>query len=284
MPRGSGGAPLDGAAHGGDLRARALAGLGDLGHGLDELAAKVVLSPKDGPRVLVFRDKYCLIPGKIEANRVGGPVTVIVVANLKGGTGKTTIAVNLACSLSRSRDVLLVDADQQGTAIAWAEPEGLPIEVRPLPLENPRGAQGWRQKVLNEARSFTVVVDCPPHLQGATQAAIDIADLVLVPVTPSRADILATSRAVEMVKAARGRKARPLCVLVPSKVDLRTTVGWELPSDLKELGEPVGPAIRQLTAHIEAFEVGSWVGDYALGSPAHADIASLTRSVSRRLA
>ncbi len=210
-------------------------------------------------------------------------MAVIVVANLKGGTGKTTIAVNLACSLSRRHEVLLVDADQQGTAIAWAEDDGLPIEVRPLPLENPRGAQGWRQKVLHEATRFTVVVDCPPHLQGATQAAINIADLVLVPVTPSRADFLATSRAVEMVKAARNGNARPLCVLVPSKVDLRTTVGGELPSDLKELGEPVGPAIRQLTAHVEAFEAGTWVGDYALGSSAHADIASLARSVAQRL-
>ncbi len=210
-------------------------------------------------------------------------MAVIVVANLKGGTGKTTIAVKLACSLSRRPEVLLVDADQHGTATARADEDGLPIEDRPLPLENPRGAQGWRQKVLNEAPRFTVVVDCPPHLQGATQAAINIADLVLVPVTPSRADFLATSRAVEMVKAARNRKGRPICVLVPSKVDLRTAVGWELPSDLKELGEPVGPVIRQLTAHVEAFAAGTWVGDYALGSPAHADIASLARSVAQRL-
>jgi chromosome partitioning protein len=85
-----------------------------------------------------------------------------------------------------------------------------------------------------------------------------------------------------MVKAARNRKRRPICVLLPSKVDLRTTVGGELPSDLKEFGEPVGPAIRQLTAHVEAFEAGTWIGDYALGSPAHADIASLARSVAQR--
>ena len=210
-------------------------------------------------------------------------MTVIVVANLKGGTGKTTIAVNLACSLSRSRDVLLVDADQQGSSLAWAEYDGLPVEVRALPLENPRGAQGWQKKVLKEADKLAVVVDCPPHLQGATQAAINIADLVVVPVTPSRADVLATTRAVDMVRTARGRKSRPICLLVPSKVDTRTNVGWSLPHDLKELGEPVGPTIRQLTSHVEAFEVGAWIGDYALGSPAHADISSLARSVSRRL-
>ena len=210
-------------------------------------------------------------------------MTVIVVANLKGGTGKTTIAVNLACSLSRRHEVLLVDADQQGSSLAWAEYDGLPVEVRALPLENPRGAPGWQKKVLKEAEKLTVVVDCPPHLQGATQAAINIADLVLVPVTPSRADLLATTRAVDMVRTARGRKRRPVCLLVPSKVDTRTNVGWGLPQDLKELGEPVGPTIRQLTSHVEAFEAGLWIGDFALGSPAHADIVSLLRSVTRRL-
>lgn len=210
-------------------------------------------------------------------------MAVILVANLKGGTGKTTIAVNLACSLSRSRDVVLVDADQQGTATAWARAQRLPIQVQSLPLENPRGADAWQHKVLDAARNSTVVVDCPPHLQGATQAAIKIADLVLIPITPSGPDILAATRAVEMVQAARTRKGKPLCVLVPSKVDFRTTVGWEIAGALKDLGEPVGPPIRQLTAHVEAFGAGTWVGDYAGSSPAHADIASLTRSVVRRL-
>ena len=45
---------------------------------------------------------------------------IIAVGNLKGGTGKSTIAVNLACRLAeKQRSVLLIDADPQGTAAAW---------------------------------------------------------------------------------------------------------------------------------------------------------------------
>ena len=44
---------------------------------------------------------------------------IIAVGNLKGGTGKSTVAVNLACCLAESQAVTLVDADPQGTASAW---------------------------------------------------------------------------------------------------------------------------------------------------------------------
>ena len=44
---------------------------------------------------------------------------IIAVGNLKGGTGKSTVAVNLACCLAERQAVALVDADPQGTAAAW---------------------------------------------------------------------------------------------------------------------------------------------------------------------
>ena len=47
---------------------------------------------------------------------------ILAVGNLKGGTGKTTVAVNLGCSLaSPRREVVLIDADSQGTATAWGD-------------------------------------------------------------------------------------------------------------------------------------------------------------------
>src|SRR5579872_3660013 len=62
---------------------------------------------------------------------------VIAVVNLKGGCGKSTIAVNLACELASSHDsVLLLDNDSQGTSIHWTSHGRLPIRGEFMPLEN----------------------------------------------------------------------------------------------------------------------------------------------------
>ena len=65
------------------------------------------------------------------------PAVVIAVINLKGGCGKSTIAVNLACELAANADsVLLVDNDSQGTSSHWLSHGRLPIQGEFMPLEN----------------------------------------------------------------------------------------------------------------------------------------------------
>ena len=70
---------------------------------------------------------------------------IIAVGNLKGGTGKSTIAVNLACCLAeKERSVRLIDADPQGTAAAWLRdgpPQGLSLVS--LPLGRAPGEATW---------------------------------------------------------------------------------------------------------------------------------------------
>jgi chromosome partitioning protein len=67
---------------------------------------------------------------------------LIAVGNLKGGTGKSTIAVNLACALAADgATVVLVDADAQGTVTDWHAGERLPVPVEALPLGGERDAQ-----------------------------------------------------------------------------------------------------------------------------------------------
>ena len=64
----------------------------------------------------------------------------LIVGSLKGGVGKTTVAVNLACALADgAKTVVLVDLDAQGTATEWIEPGHLPITGQGLPLENTGG-------------------------------------------------------------------------------------------------------------------------------------------------
>lgn len=207
---------------------------------------------------------------------------IVAVANLKGGVGKSTITFNLACQLAADgASVVLVDADAQGTSAYWANNGVLPIrECRRLPLEPEDDAPRWINEVLSIEAAF-VIIDCPPHLAAVTEAAIGISDLVLVPVTPSGADLVATVPALELI--AKAQKVRqdggPKCLLVPSKVDRRTSAGKEIEAALKALHQVVAPAVRQRTAQVDSFTARTWIGDYAPGSQAHDDIEQLAERV-----
>lgn len=213
------------------------------------------------------------------------PASVIAVANLKGGCGKSTVAVNLACELaSNGESVLLLDNDSQGTASHWIAQGRLPIRGESMPLEN--GEDGERLvRAVAAARERYVVLDAPAHVGAATQAAGRIADLVLIPVTASGIDLVATQAVVNLIREARAvrRSGGPSCLIVPSKIDRRTDAGRQIWEQLRQFGEPVGPAVHQRAAFADAFSAGQWIGDYAPQSAAHYDISSLAVAVKRIL-
>ena len=213
------------------------------------------------------------------------PTIVIAVVNLKGGCGKSTIAVNLACELASHGDsVFLLDNDSQGTANHWLRHGRLPIEGEFMPLENDEDGERLIRAATAKCDRY-VVLDAPAHVGAATQAAGKIADLVLIPVTASGVDLVATRAAVDLIQQARTvrRGGGPKCLIVPSKIDRRTDAGRQIEAQLRSFGEPVGPTIHQRTAFVEAFGVGQWIGDYAPSSSAHCDITSLAIAVKRSL-
>jgi chromosome partitioning protein len=199
--------------------------------------------------------------------------SLIAVGNLKGGTGKSTIALNLACVLAEppARAVVLVDADPQGTASEWYAKGRLPITLTPLPLRRADETEAWLAELATlRAMVDHVVIDLPPQAGAGLAAALLLAELCLIPATPSWIDLQATGRAVELLRRARSRRggALPGGVQVPSRVDPRTSLGRGLAPALARLGPRVGPPIRQRAAHIEAFEAGRWIGEQAPASPA----------------
>jgi chromosome partitioning protein len=209
---------------------------------------------------------------------------VVACANLKGGVGKSTIAVNLAAALSSSgQPAMLFDGDPQRTSTIWASRGALPVAVRAHAWTKDDEAT-WLDDIALEAEHAIVVVDCPPSLEGATEALMRIADVVVVPVTASGADLYATRHALELVRGARAvRGGLPAALLVPSRVDRRTASGRELEQALAALGEPVGPAIGYRAKFVDSFTVGDWVGHFAPGSDAAQDIAALADTIMEML-
>lgn len=208
--------------------------------------------------------------------------SLIAVANLKGGVGKTTLAVNLACQLASAGAVLLVDADPQATATQWSSQGRLPIRCEGMPLSATKDIGRWVQRITGQSGKY-VIIDCPPALGTATEAAMGVADLVLVPVTPSGADLMATASALELVKRARTARGgrEPTCLLIPSRVDRRTAAGREIEEALRQFKESIGPVLHQRAALADSFNSGQWIGDYAPGSAGHQDVETLAAAVRK---
>ena len=192
------------------------------------------------------------------------PAVIIAVLNLKGGCGKSTIAVNLACELAGGSDsVLLLDNDSQGTATHWMSHGRLPVRGEFMPLENDADGERLVQAVAARSERY-VVLDAPAHVQAATLAAGKIADLVLVPVTASVVDLVATEAVVNLIRQARvlRRGDTPKCLIIPSKIDRRTDAG------------------RQIDEQVRRYRRERWAGD----SPAHGVCGGLrSGTVDRRI-
>ena len=139
--------------------------------------------------------------------------------------------------------MLLLDNDSQGTASQWMSHGRLPVQGAFMPLENEHdGAQLVRAMAARSERY--IVLDAPAHVGAAAQAAGRIADLVLVPVTASGVDLVATEAVVELIREARilRRSGAPKCLIVPSKIDRRTDAGRHIDEQVRRFGENVGPA------------------------------------------
>lgn len=212
---------------------------------------------------------------------------IIAVGNLKGGVGKSTIAVNLACQLASSGKprptVALIDCDRQGTATEWGAHGELPIEVEASPLDGEVESQSWIDQALRRHVDY-LVLDLPPQLSTAATAACGIADLLLIPCGASAADVSATAKMLELVAVARSvRPGEPKVTLIPSRVDRRSTAGKSIAKALGEFDETVGPAIQLRQAHAYAFGEGRWIGAFKPKSKAHKEIQALTKAVRKSL-
>lgn len=207
----------------------------------------------------------------------------VVVAQRKGGVGKTTIAVSVAAEFrSRGADVVLIDADPLRSASQWAELGGLhyPIQELAFPMNQP--SVEWAHAV-KRVRGNYIVIDTPPF-DAALAASIALANVVLIPCTPSGLDLEATSRTLEVVNNHRKKLAGDLeVILVPNRVDRRTLEGRQLTEEMERFGEIVASAISNRSAFVRSFSIGNSVGEFDPSGSAVREIRELCDLVAASL-
>jgi chromosome partitioning protein len=209
--------------------------------------------------------------------------SIVAVLNMKGGTGKSTVATNLARGLQRAQggrrggaeSVCIVDADPQGTALRWdnAKPEDAdmpPVLSVSLPLNKriPAVADGWE----------FVVVDGAAKAKDRTRQCVEVADVVLIPIRPSGADLWASEWLVSVVKARRRQTGGvPAAAFLVSQQIVGTNLAGEIEDVFDRYDLPVlGGRTSQRVAYAEALSVGSTVLDTAPGSKAATEVQKIT--------
>lgn len=130
---------------------------------------------------------------------------VVAVAQRKGGAGKSTLAANIAVAFAAGgRRVALLDTDPQHSLERWfAERQHRGATSPPLEFA---ATAGWRlPALLDRLRrdQDCIVLDTPPHDDTDARTAIRVADLVLMPLQPSAADLWAAEATLRIAAAER---------------------------------------------------------------------------------
>ena len=166
-------------------------------------------------------------------------MAVIAVCNQKGGSGKTTVAINLAGAFAAvGMAVLLLDMDPQGSALDWGSIQ--PPLPPPFKVTEMHRSQLLRQARLLRREYEAIVIDCPAKFTDSTSAAIRVADFVLIPVQPSPFDVWASDAVTELVKTRQeATGGTPLAACLISRAISNTSLQRSIATALEDYGLPV---------------------------------------------
>ncbi|MFT7108538.1 MAG: chromosome partitioning protein [Psychrobacter glaciei] len=204
------------------------------------------------------------------------PPKKLLVANAKGGSGKTTIATNVAAYFAQtSNHVAIIDYDPQGSSSQWVKERtsNLPF-IYAVDVCAKGGVASTRSFQLKVPSVTThIIMDTPAGLAGVNLSeAIRQCDAILIPIVPSAIDIRAATSFIKDVLLSPGFRRQPKPIAVIANRVKRNTLGYnKLEIFLNSLNIPFIATIRDTQHYVRGSELG--MGVYDFSSPNEKDEA-----------
>ena len=204
----------------------------------------------------------------------------IVVANQKGGSGKSTIAVHLAAAAEHASDgpAVISDTDPQGTAADWFN------QRKKAGIDTPRYAAlaladlHGRIEGLDEAGASYLFVDTAPSIGTVNADLFALADLILIPLNPTPADLRALVKGLPLVR----QSGKPFqFVLTRVRPNLKNNDGAAMALDA--LGLVLSTRMHERVIYAETFAHGKTALETDLKSVAAQEVGSLWAEVKQKM-
>lgn len=193
------------------------------------------------------------------------PVRVLV-ANAKGGCGKTTMVTNLASYFAtQGEPTAIVDYDPQGSSMDW-------LTARDPKRAKIHGIAAFKHQTPNSTRSYSlrvppstsrIVLDTPAGLSGHSLSdMIQASDFIVIPVIPSAIDIRAATRFIRDVLLSRAYQSNAKAIaVVANRVKKNTLIYQKLERFLNSLNIPFITSLRDTQHYVRASEEGLGLSD-----------------------
>lgn len=196
----------------------------------------------------------------------------------KGGTSKTTTAINLAVeALSYGLEIVIIDLDPQVSACDWKDIRG---DGSPVVASTPVPHLDRTLKAAEENGAELVIIDTAGRTNDAASAAARVADLVLVPVQPSLIDLKTIGATLDIIRLAGAKPTRALLARVKaSGTRHEDTIAW-----LQTQGVEVCPVmLGERVTYQDAYAQGLGVSEAEPSGKAAHEIQEVYKYISKLL-